>query len=756
MKSQARGEGLRIVVDMPWDASACMGTGAYSEAMVRALAKAAPEARIILAVSVGHPRRIRLPNVAYASLPETEGLSEGTRQVALPSFLAASGADVLFAPASLVPCLKVCPTVATVHDLAFETHAEQYAPGLVSYLNRWFPSIFTSADRIVAISEVVRQDLVFRKKVDPRRVVVIEQPIREVFREALSPEEEHRQLVSLGIRGPYFFHVSNLGIHKNMEFGVRVLAEYLRRHPGARHQLLFAGGGFAPSRPPDLVEIARSLGIGDRVRYVGKVSDQVLKALYQRCEAFLFPSLIEGWGLPVVEARTLGARVFASPHVPSALPEEILPLEVGRWVERIESAPDPSRARTGHDFSEEAGERLLATMVEAIRVSGGSRPTVAVRPRLGEPRVAIRGDWYSPSGFGQAGRGVYQALESAGLQPLASLVPKDTIQDRRLWRKDVSLSHDPVDLWIHHVPPETMDLTLPGKHASFFFWETDRIPEESQRVLSRLDEVWAPSSFVAEVLAKTRLGVPVVQVSPPVDTELYAPGAPKPPAVDLPPGFDPSWTVFLYVGTWDPRKRPDLLVRSFTRVFGRRDRALLLLKSYVTGDPAKDREILVPWIQSAQESDAHVRVIPGVLPAREMAELFRAATAFATASRGEGYCLPAVQAMSSGKPVIAAGWSAFRDYVTLPVDYAVRAVPPEVTLPGYSPDQRWAEIDEADLGRKLRWVHENREEARQLGGKARQWVLENASLPVVGRRLKARIHDLCQSPVPSQMEEIRS
>jgi glycosyltransferase involved in cell wall biosynthesis len=755
MKAGSRRKGLRIVVDFPFDASACMGTGAYSEAMVRALAAAAPDSRIILAVSVGHPRRIRLPNVEYSSLPETDGLGEGTRQVALPAFLAASGADCLFAPASLVPCVKVCPTVATVHDLTFETHADQYAPTLVDYLKRWFPSTLAAADRIVAISDPVREGLVSRKEVDPERVVVIEQPIRETFRQALSREAVARGLEGLGIREPYFFHVSNLGIHKNMEFGVRMLAEYLRRKPTARHQLLFAGGGFSPSRPPDLIQIARGLGIGDRVRYVGKVSDELLKALYQGCEAFVFPSLAEGWGLPVVEARALGARVLASPHVPSALPEERLPLDVGLWIERLH-LPPMSRVDGGSQTPEDAGHRLLATIEDAIRASEKVRPATTVLRRSDEPRVMILGDWYSPSGFGQAGRGVYQALELARMRPVASLVPKDAIQDKRLWRGKVTLVRGPADISIHHLPPENMDLSLPGKHAGFFFWETDRVPERSREVLSRLDEIWSPSSFVAEVLKRSGVTVPVVNVSPPVDTELYAPGAPRSPLIDLPSEFDPSWTVFLYVGTWDPRKRPDVLVRSFTKSFSQRDRALLLIKSYVTGNPAKDREILSAWIEEARVSDAHVKSIAGVLSAPEMADLFRLATAFATASRGEGYCLPAVQAMSTGKPVIATGWSAFRDYVTFPVEYEVRPVPAEVNLPGYSPGHQWAEIDEGDLGRKLRWVHDHPGEVRLLGQKARSWVLENASMSVVGHRLKARILDLCKIPVPPQPEEVLS
>src|SRR5262245_30179058 len=68
---------LSIAVDFPWDASACMGTGAYSETMVRALAKARPDFRISLLVSGVAPRGIDLPNVRYISVPPTDVLREG-------------------------------------------------------------------------------------------------------------------------------------------------------------------------------------------------------------------------------------------------------------------------------------------------------------------------------------------------------------------------------------------------------------------------------------------------------------------------------------------------------------------------------------------------------------------------------------------------------------------------------------------------------------------------------------------------------
>jgi glycosyltransferase involved in cell wall biosynthesis len=354
---------------------------------------------------------------------------------------------------------------------------------------------------------------------------------------------------------------------------------------------------------------------------------------------------------------------------------------------------------------------------------------------------------------------VFGALEDAGAGPRAVPVPKDSIQDRRLWSGAASLAADAADLWIHHVPPDYFDLDPAGKHASFFFWETDRLPSvvsgrDWRRLLCDLDEIWAPSAFVAEALRSSGVTTPVEQIFPPVDTALFSPGARRPPRVGLPPGFDPSWSVFLYVGTWDPRKRPDLLVRAFTRAFTEEDRALLLIKSYVTGEAARDHEILDGWISRAREGSGHVRSIPEVLSPQEMADLFRFATAFVTASRGEGYCLPAVQAMSAGKPVIAAAWSAFRDYPTLPVEYRLARVPSDVGLPGYSPEMTWAEIDEEDLSRKLRWLHEHRGEARLLGIKGRDWVLRHCSRSVVGQQLLGRVRALTRKSSPTLLEVV--
>ena len=371
---------LRIAVDFPWDASACMGTGSYSETMVRALAKADPEATIFLIVPRGAPKSINLANIRYEPLPPADGLREGTRQVALPALLDRIKADCLFAPATLLPLVKTCPMVATVHDLTFVKHPEYYSSGLIEYLDRWFDPALRVADSLVAISEETRDDLVELKGTRPDRVAIIKQPVREGLSRRLSQAEVEARLDSMGISKPYFFHVSNLAPHKNVTFALEVFRDFLRNHEDAGHLFVLAGGINAPNQPPDLELVARRLGIGDRIRYAGRVGDDRLTALYQGCDAFLFPSLAEGWGLPVAEASGLGARVIASPIVPAASKSQSLPLESRAWVEAMSDKTFGKAALPAVAFIESGGQLLdLLTQVSGRMVLPESVPAESFR-----------------------------------------------------------------------------------------------------------------------------------------------------------------------------------------------------------------------------------------------------------------------------------------------------------------------------------------------------------------------------------------
>ena len=144
------------------------------------------------------------------------------------------------------------------------------------------------------------------------------------------------------------------------------------------------------------------------------------------------------------------------------------------------------------------------------------------------PSVVCRGDWFSPSGFGETARLTFRALESAGLRPQALSVPKDSIQVPSLWPQACHATGKNADIILHLLPPDMYDFSLPGRHYGYFLWETDRLdPAHSplhQRwaeSLNRLDEVWIPSQFLENVLRNSGVTRPVRLVPYPIDTRQY-------------------------------------------------------------------------------------------------------------------------------------------------------------------------------------------------------------------------------------------
>ena len=360
--------GLRVAVDMPWDSTARMGTGAYSETMVRALASVAPRARIMLIIDSNGPCTIRLPNVTYHTPPPVRVRSEGFRQVSLPDMLEKLEAHCLFAPATLLPTIKPCPMVSAVHDLTAVEHPEYYNTSLAQHLIKWLEPSIRSADHVIAISSETREGLRRHFDIPDERVTIIPQPVRDVFLRPLEQERVAGHLAKLEVRQPFYFHLSNLAPHKNVRFIVEVLARLREKGMGATPVMVIAGGVNAPDRPFDFLEYAQTKGLGAAVQYLGPLDDEQVQALYQRCEAFLFPSLAEGWGLPVAEASALGARVLASPFVPAAHPKQRLSLDVDVWVNALASPVAARSPSQPHDAAS-AGRALYNVLQHVARRS---------------------------------------------------------------------------------------------------------------------------------------------------------------------------------------------------------------------------------------------------------------------------------------------------------------------------------------------------------------------------------------------------
>lgn len=228
----------------------------------------------------------------------------------LPPGLAA--AEVLHAPspAAVPPLGRGQRLVVTVHDIAFLVHPELFSVRWRVMFRAGFMRAVRTADALIAVSEHTARELVRRTSVDARRVHVV--PLAASLPDEAS--DVGKTLERLGIEAPYLLFVGTLEPRKNLP---RLVRAYRRiASLGVPHSLVLAGGlGWRHER---LLGEIRVPGPG-RLVLAGHVGARDLDALYRGADAFVYPSIYEGFGLPVLEAMARGTPCVVSSS--SSLPE---------------------------------------------------------------------------------------------------------------------------------------------------------------------------------------------------------------------------------------------------------------------------------------------------------------------------------------------------------------------------------------------------------------------------------------------------
>jgi glycosyltransferase involved in cell wall biosynthesis len=230
--------------------------------------------------------------------------------------------DLLFVPAHVLPVVHPRRSVVTVHDLGYHYYPEAHTLFQNIYLRWSSQHNARTATRTLADSEATRQDLVHYYRIPQEKIVVV-YPGRD---EALAPVSDPAVLSAVraryGLADPYLLYVGTLHPRKNL---VRLVQAFSRlraristiQSPISGLQLVIAGQkGWLYDEI--LIQIRR-LNLVDRVVLTGYVPDADLPALLSGARAFAFPSLYEGFGLPVLEAMACGTPVVCSNT--SSLPE---------------------------------------------------------------------------------------------------------------------------------------------------------------------------------------------------------------------------------------------------------------------------------------------------------------------------------------------------------------------------------------------------------------------------------------------------
>lgn len=226
------------------------------------------------------------------------------------SLLHDMGADLLYCPFTApIYAESGIPVVCTVHDLQFKTYPEFFSPEDVAHRDHAFMDAAHRASMIGAVSEYSRQSAIKHGKLDPSRIRTIH--LRMAKRTATAAEQGSDVLDRLGLQsGRYLTYPANFWRHKNHEmlftaFGIACAN-------GLPDDIKLVCTGAPGERQRWLAQAVRALGLGERIVFPGFLSTADFGALMANSAAVVFPSLYEGFGLPVIEAMAAGKPVACS------------------------------------------------------------------------------------------------------------------------------------------------------------------------------------------------------------------------------------------------------------------------------------------------------------------------------------------------------------------------------------------------------------------------------------------------------------
>jgi glycosyltransferase involved in cell wall biosynthesis len=236
------------------------------------------------------------------------GALKGGGSVAL---LRDMGADLLFCPFTAPNYFEQgIPAVCTIYDLQYKTYPEFFTgEDDVAHRDRMFSAACRRATALAAISNYSRDAAVTHGNLDPARIRTIY--LRMAHRISLGVEHDQRVLSGLGLTPrQYLFYPANFWKHKNHEMLLTAFGMACRGGLPADVKLVCTGAPGA--RQERLMSAARTMNLGNRVLFPGYLPNAEVAALMGNCSGVVFPSLYEGFGLPVIEAMAAGVPVACS------------------------------------------------------------------------------------------------------------------------------------------------------------------------------------------------------------------------------------------------------------------------------------------------------------------------------------------------------------------------------------------------------------------------------------------------------------
>ena len=310
---------MRIGIDATALPPQPVGAGNYIIQLIRALALTESDHEFVVFAQPRGADLIELPEENPVEWVIVEERTPGSRliweQLLFPNLVRDSGIDLLHSMHYTRPISLPCKSVVTFHDMTFFL-----SPELHTWARRiYFPKIMKTsarrADQLIAVSNSTRNDLIKILNVDPHRVSTTQLGVTPGYMPIDDDVEKQRIIKKYGLPEKFILYVGLVEPRKNLQI---LIQAYKRLREDDSKYVLILVGRFGWMHE-EVVNQVRELNLEDAVRFLGYVPQQDLPLIYNLASLFVYPTLYEGFGLPVLEAMACGVPVITSNI--SSLPE---------------------------------------------------------------------------------------------------------------------------------------------------------------------------------------------------------------------------------------------------------------------------------------------------------------------------------------------------------------------------------------------------------------------------------------------------
>lgn len=355
--------------------------------------------------------------------------------------------------------------------------------------------------------------------------------------------------------------------------------------------------------------------------------------------------------------------------------------------------------------------------------------------------INIIGYFKGEFGVGESGRSYVLAIKNAGISHVLNNVIASGHRNKDQTLQQFAIKNPyPINLAVVNADQTKyiydefkIDFFKDKYNIGVWVWELDNFPENFNENLKFHNEIWAPSSFAANSISKSS-PIPVLRIPFPIELE-------KPKLIRNKEKFNLKKEDFVFLFMFDffsvfQRKNPLGLIRAFKRTFNENENAKLFIKSINGSKFPKEKNELFRNCDSK-----NIIFVDEHMAKDELLSLLASSDCYVSLHRSEGFGITIAEAMYAKKPVIATAYGGNTDFMSINNSYPVKykLIELDDDFGPYKKGNRWAEPDELDASKKMRFVFENQNEARDLGIKASDYIKQNYSPKIVGKEIQNRL-----------------